>query len=86
MRRASPRVEPSLRLEVADLAFDLVSRRVRRGDRVIELQTKEFTLLEYLMRNQGRVLAGWLPRRKRPTYVAVAVARATGTRVLTLTS
>ena len=57
MRRASPHAESPLRLQVADLTLDVVSRRVHRGDRAIELQAKEFILLEYLMRNQGRVLS-----------------------------
>ncbi|HEX4337242.1 MAG TPA: response regulator transcription factor [Polyangiaceae bacterium] len=57
MRRASSDSISALRLQVADLTLDIVSRRVRRGDRDIELQAKEFTLLEYLMRNQGRVLS-----------------------------
>jgi DNA-binding response OmpR family regulator len=57
MRRTSPLTETPLRLQVADLTLDLVSRRVHRGGRAIELQTKEFILLEYLMRNQGRVLS-----------------------------
>ncbi len=57
LRRASPQAESPLRHQVADLTLDLVSRRVHRGGRAIELQAKEFTLLEYLMRNQGRVLS-----------------------------
>jgi two-component system, OmpR family, response regulator len=56
-RRTAPVAAAPLKLEVGDLALDLVSRRVRRADRDIELQTKEFVLLEYLMRNQGRVLS-----------------------------
>jgi two-component system OmpR family response regulator len=56
-RRASPASESPLQLQVGDLTLDLVSRRVRRGDRDIELQTKEFILLEYLMQNRGRVLS-----------------------------
>jgi DNA-binding response OmpR family regulator len=56
-RRTSPVAESPLQLQVADLTLDLVSRRVRRGERDIELQTKEFILLEYLMQNQGRVLS-----------------------------
>jgi len=44
-------------MQVADLSLDVVSRRVQRADRAIDLQTKEFILLEYLMRNQGRVLS-----------------------------
>lgn len=57
MRRATPGVESALQLQVADLKLDVVSRRARRGDQDLELQTKEFILLEYLMRNQGRVLS-----------------------------
>jgi two-component system, OmpR family, response regulator len=57
MRRASPLVESPLTLQVGDLTLDVVSRRVQRGGRAIELQTKEFILLEYLMRSQGRVLS-----------------------------
>jgi heavy metal response regulator len=57
IRRTSSESGSRLRLQVADLTLDVVSRRVRRGDRDIELQAKEFTLLEYLMRNSGRVLS-----------------------------
>ncbi len=56
-RRASPQAESPLRQQVDDLTLDLVSRRVHRGGHAIELQAKEFILLEYLMRNQGRVLS-----------------------------
>jgi two-component system, OmpR family, copper resistance phosphate regulon response regulator CusR len=41
-------------LEVDDLKLDRVERRVERAGRRIELTTKEFALLEYLMRNAGR--------------------------------
>ena len=57
LRRASPQAESHLRQQVADLTLDVVSRRVHRGGRAIELQAKEFILLEYLMRNHGRVLS-----------------------------
>jgi len=57
MRRASTRSESPVRLQVGDLTLDLASRRVHRHDRAIDLQAKEFLLLEYLMRNQGRVLS-----------------------------
>jgi two-component system OmpR family response regulator len=56
-RRTTARAEPSSRLEVSDLTLDLVTRKVRRGEVVLELQQKEFVLLEYLMRNVGRVLS-----------------------------
>src|SRR5437660_11796128 len=41
-------------LTVEDLKLDRVERRVSRGSRTIELTSKEFALLEYLMRNAGR--------------------------------
>ena len=41
-------------LEVDDLKVDRIERRVERAGRRIELTTKEFALLEYLMRNAGR--------------------------------
>jgi len=53
MRRASGAAEPT-RLTVGELVVDLLARTVTRGARRIELQTREFALLEYLMRNAGR--------------------------------
>jgi two-component system OmpR family response regulator len=41
---------------VADLELDLLSRTVRRGGRPIDLQPREFRLLEYLMRHAGQVV------------------------------
>jgi len=55
IRRASRAIEPS-RLAVGDLSLDLLSREVRRGDEVIELQPREFALLEYLMRSANRAV------------------------------
>ncbi|MGN6585214.1 MAG: winged helix-turn-helix domain-containing protein [Rhizobiaceae bacterium] len=43
-------------LKVADMELDLVRRRVTRNGRQIELQPREFALLEVLMRNEGRVV------------------------------
>ncbi len=43
-------------LVVADLELDLMQRVARRGGQVIDLLPKEFTLLEVLMRNEGRVV------------------------------
>jgi two-component system, OmpR family, response regulator len=43
-------------LVVADLELDLMQRIARRGGQIIELLPKEFTLLEVLMRNEGRVV------------------------------
>jgi len=56
MRRASGAAEPT-RLRVGDLAMDLISREVMRADLKIDLQPREFALLEYLMRNAGRVVS-----------------------------
>jgi two-component system, OmpR family, response regulator len=43
-------------LRVGDLELDLVARTARRGDREIELLPREFQVLEYLVRNEGRVV------------------------------
>lgn len=43
-------------LSVADLTMNLLTREVRRGGQRIELTTREFSLLEHLMRSPGRVL------------------------------
>lgn len=55
-RRLHPEnlANPVLKLE--DLELDLASHRVRRGDKALDLTAKEYALLEYLMRNTGRVL------------------------------
>jgi DNA-binding response OmpR family regulator len=44
-------------LKVADLSLDTVTYEVKRGDKKISLSSKEFALLEYLLRNPGRVLS-----------------------------
>ena len=44
-------------LRCNDLELDLYTRRATRGDAVVDLSNKEFALLEYLMRNQNRVLS-----------------------------
>lgn len=56
VRRASAEVHSS-KLTLGDLELDLLSRQVIRGGKEISLTTKEFELLEYLMRNKGRVLS-----------------------------
>ena len=55
VRRGSRETEPST-LSVGNLKLDLLSRKVTRGGKKIELQAREFALLEYLMRNAGRVV------------------------------
>ena len=54
-RRAS-NASPATRLRVADLELDLLSRKVTRGERNVDLTTKEFQLLEFLMRRHGQVV------------------------------
>jgi two-component system OmpR family response regulator len=55
IRRASHAAEPT-RLSVGDLSLDLIQRTVHRGSELVELQPREFALLEYLMRNAKRVV------------------------------
>jgi len=55
IRRSTEAAEPT-KLTVADLSLDLLTREVRRGAEKIELQSREFALLEYLMRHAGRVV------------------------------
>jgi two-component system OmpR family response regulator len=54
-RRGSASAETT-RLKIGDLELDLLARRVTRGGQVIELTTKEFQLLEFLMRRPGQVV------------------------------
>jgi two-component system OmpR family response regulator len=56
IRRATGAAEPT-RLSVGDLSLDLLTRKVQRGPQAIELRPREFALLEYLMRNAGRVVS-----------------------------
>jgi len=52
-----PQAQPvATTLNIADLEMDLLGRKVTRGERVIDLQTKEFQLLEVLMRHAGQVM------------------------------
>jgi two-component system OmpR family response regulator len=48
--------EALVTLKVADLEMDLVTRRVTRAGRPVELTAREFRLLEYLMRHAGQVV------------------------------
>jgi len=54
LRRGQPTPE---RLQVGDLMLDCIRRKVTRGGENIELAPKEFSILEYLMRNRGRPLS-----------------------------
>lgn len=55
LRRSTQAAEPT-RLTMADLTMDLLTRDVTRGGKKIELQAREFALLEYMMRNAGRAV------------------------------
>jgi len=56
IRRATRETEP-ITLRAGDLTINLITREVTRGGRKIELQSREFSLLEYLARNAGRVVS-----------------------------
>ena len=56
IRRAGGLSEPT-RLTVGNLSINLLTREVKRGDKKIELQPIEFSLLEYLMRSAGRIVS-----------------------------
>ncbi|MFC3093687.1 DNA-binding response regulator [Alteromonas sediminis] len=43
-------------INVSDLSLNLITRRVKRGEKEIPLQTREFKLLEFLLRNQGQIV------------------------------
>ncbi len=55
LRRAGGSSEPST-LSVGDLSIDLLARKVYRGGERIDIQPLEFSLLEFLVRNKGRVV------------------------------
>jgi DNA-binding response OmpR family regulator len=56
LRRSSVTQSDSVRLQAADLQLDLVRHEARRGDQLLQLTPQEFSLLEYLCRNAGRVV------------------------------
>jgi len=56
MRRSPARDAAAVRLQVGDLALDMIRREVTCAGRVVHLQPREFALLEQLMRNVGRIV------------------------------
>jgi len=50
------RTTETLRLGIGDLDMDLVTRKVTRGGRIVDLTTREFELLEYLLRHHGQAV------------------------------
>ncbi|MBN8820806.1 MULTISPECIES: response regulator transcription factor [unclassified Spirosoma] len=57
LRRAPTVDEPGRLLRVSDLELDLHERVARRNGQTIDLTAREYALLEYLMRNAGRVVS-----------------------------
>ncbi|MCY7357722.1 MAG: response regulator transcription factor [Rudanella sp.] len=57
LRRTDPCEDPQPTLRLADLELDLGQKVARRAGRTIDLTAREFALLDYLMRNQGRVVS-----------------------------
>ena len=56
IRRASDISDPAF-LEIADLKVNLLTREVTRNNEKIELQPREYSLLEYLLRNKGKIVS-----------------------------
>jgi DNA-binding response OmpR family regulator len=56
LRRRGRAAEP-MRLEVGDLEMDLLTRRVTRAGKPVDLTSREFELLEYLLRRDGQVVS-----------------------------
>jgi two-component system, OmpR family, response regulator len=56
IRRTTQSSAEPTRLSVGDLTMDLLTREVMRAGQIIELQPREFSLLEYLLRNVGKVV------------------------------
>src|SRR3990172_897240 len=56
-KRSSGITETSKTLKVADLELNLDKKTARRNEKTIKLTAKEFALLEYFMRNKGRVVS-----------------------------
>jgi len=51
------RVDQVLRLKAGDLEVDLVTRKVTRSNKVLDLTVREFELLEYLLRHQNQLVS-----------------------------
>lgn len=55
-RQNESKTNEQLTLQVGDLELNLLARKVKRGDVEIDLQTREFKLLEYMLRHKGQVV------------------------------
>ncbi len=51
------RIDQALRLKAGDLEMDLVTRKVTRGNQLLDLTAREFELLEYLLRHQNQLVS-----------------------------
>jgi two-component system OmpR family response regulator len=56
LSRRPPQQAEKTVLQIGDLELDLLRRVCRRGGKAVDLLPREFTLLEYLMRNEGRIV------------------------------
>ena len=56
LSRRPPPVDTVTTLQVSGVELDLLRRTARRGERMIDLQPREFALLEYLLRNAGTIV------------------------------
>ncbi len=56
LSRRGPALQEDTELALGDLVVDLLGRSVRRGDKFLDLTVREFRILEYLVRNAGRVV------------------------------
>lgn len=55
-RNSCANVNETINIKVADIEVNLLSRKVKRGNQVVDLQGREFKLLEYLLKNSGQVV------------------------------
>ena len=55
-RTSAPATAQSTVLRSGDLEMDLLARKIRRGGKVVELQAREFSLLEYLLKFKGQLV------------------------------
>jgi two-component system OmpR family response regulator len=57
IRRSSSSTQEAYQLTLNDLSMNLLTREVTRGEQILDLQPREYALLEYLMRSAGRVVS-----------------------------
>ena len=57
LKRSTGVIQNSNTIKLGDLELDLDKKSAKRGEKIIDLTSKEFFLLEYLMKNKGKVLS-----------------------------